>query len=112
MAMIDGTVCVDYLRSQRTLRCGSRPRATKSAVKSCHQLEPYIVDTLSGPLRRNHHLLIVVPSTSLSSSNSDPVPTNSKSTQENTETTRGPIITGSRTGTVVRPPDRWDPSVN
>ncbi len=68
----------------------------------------YLVDTPSGLLRRNRHHLIVIPNSSPATSVN--VPASPGANARDPDSLRDTVQTRTKTGTAIRPPERWDPS--
>ena len=69
-------------------------------VTRANEPRSYLVDTLTGRLRRNRSHLQVVP---------DPEPEETESEVSDSMLMQNRIVTRSQTGTLVRPPDRFSP---
>ena len=72
-----------------------------TVVQPAETPRSYIVETPSGEVRRNRQHLNIEPNPT-----SDDTPTIKKTTSHAATLTRDPIITRSRSGTMIKPPDR------
>ena len=79
---------------------GEQP-ATGTVIRPAYTPRSYIVDTPSGQVRRNRQHLNIVPACHEPTDSTD-----SQTTDSTDSPTRDQIITRSRSGTAVRPPDR------